>query len=182
MDHLEPVRQKVRAAPIGKPPSPWAIKTVAAVGGLTEVGFDDVTDLLLVFSSQGRGVFDCRAGERIVRDRSVAEVDSWYGPDMLIGNGIGPLAGKQVRLAGLNGGGLPCLTKDGWATERLAIDWPDEYLLLLEPHCSIYQPDARFTKLAVDREVRAFGFSHTGNSLIIATSSDVTMYSREQRH
>lgn len=133
MDHLEPVREKVRAAPVLKPPSPWGIKTVAAVGGLTEVGFDDSSDHLLVFSSQGRDVFDCKTGDRVARDRSVETVESWYGPDMLIGIGIGPLVGKHVRLAGLNGGGLPCLTNDGWATEKLAIDWPDEYLLLLEP-------------------------------------------------
>jgi len=178
MDHLEPVRQKVRTAQVGKPSLPWSAKSVAAIGGLTEVGFADDSDLLLVFSSQGRGVFDCSTGERVARDRSVENVDSWYGPHILIGIGIGPLAGKQIRLAGLNGGGLPYSTTDGWSTEKLPIDWPDEYLLLLEPHSSIYQPDARFTKLAVEREVRAFGFSYTGKSLIIATSSDVTILCR----
>jgi hypothetical protein len=178
MDHLEPVRQKVRAAPVGNPPLPWSVNTVAAIGGLTEVGFADDSDLLLVFSHQGRGVFDCSTGERVARDPSVENVDSWYGSDILIGLGIGPLAGKHVPLAGLKGGGLRSSTKGGWSTEQLAIDWPDEYLLLLEPHCSIYQTTARFTKLAVRREVRAFGFSYTGNSLIIATSSDVTIFCR----
>src|SRR4051794_31292001 len=114
MDHLEPVRKKVRSAPVGKPPLPWSIKSVAAIGGLTEAGFDEVSDLLLVISHQGRGVFDCGSGERVARDRSIENVDSWYGHHNLIGMGIGPLAGRHVRLSGLNGGGLPCSTKDGW--------------------------------------------------------------------
>lgn len=178
MDHLQPVRQKVRSAKISAPPSPWSVKTTPAIGGLTEVGFADDSDFMLVLSSQGRGVFDCRTGERVYRDPSEEDVDSWYA-GVLIGVGIGPMEGKHARLAGLEGGGLLSCTKDGWNTERLAIDWPDECLLLVEPYHSIYQPDARFAKLAVEPTVRCFGFSFTGKSLIIATSSDVTIYHRE---
>lgn len=178
MDHLEPVRKKVRAAPVLAPPVPWSLITAAAVGGLTAVGFADDSELLLVLSHQGRGVFDCRTGERVARDRSVDDMNAWYGADHLIGIGIGPLAGRHLRMAGLNGGGVPTITTDGWSAERLAIDWPDEYLLLVEAYGSIYQDGARFTKLAVEREVRTFGFSYTGKSLIMATSSDVTVFGR----
>lgn len=159
MDHLEPIRQKVRAAKITKLPSPWSLTGSLAVGGLTEIGFAEDGDLLLVISSQGRGIIDCMTGQKIARDRSVDNTEAWYGPHILIGLGFGPLEGKQVRLSGINGGGLPVWTKDGWSVERLPIDWPDESLLLLEPFSSIYRNDARFSKLAVEREVRAFGFS-----------------------
>jgi hypothetical protein len=90
--------------------------------------------------------------------------------------GIGPLEGKRIRLAGLHGGGLLNCGREGWWVEALAIDWPDVNLLLVEPWQSIFRESARFAKLAVAREVRAFGFSETGASLVLATSSDLTVY------
>jgi hypothetical protein len=168
----------VRVAKITMPPSPWSLKGSIAVGGLTEIGFADEGELLLVISSQGRSIIDCTTGEKVARDRSVDNTDAWYGTQVLIGLGFGPLEGKLIRLAGINGGGLAVCTKDGWSVERLPIDWPDECLLLLEPYSSIYQGDARFLKLAIEREVRAFGFSFSGRSLVIATSSDVAIFSR----
>src|SRR5205807_821088 len=44
------------------PPLPWKETGHYAVGGLTEVGFDDQSELLLVVSQNGRGVFDCTSG------------------------------------------------------------------------------------------------------------------------
>jgi hypothetical protein len=35
-----------------------------------------------------------------------------------------------------------------------------------------------FTKVAVEREVRAWGFSPTGRSLVLATSSDLIVWGR----
>jgi hypothetical protein len=58
----------------------------------------------------------------------------------------------------------------------MPIDWPDESLLLGGPWGWIYDGKTPFAKLAVEREVRAFGFSETGNSLVLATSSDVTVF------
>jgi hypothetical protein len=179
VDSLEPVRQKVRAAKVTNPPAPWSLAGSVAIGGLTEVGFAENSDLLLVLSSQGRGVIDCMTGQKVARDHSVDETEAWYGSNCLIGTGFGPLEGKQVWLSGIVGGGLPVITKGGWSVERLQIDWPDECLLLLEPFSSIYRADAGFTKLVVEREVRAFGFSFSGRSLVIATSSYVTIYCRK---
>ncbi len=175
MDHLEPLRRRIRVAPIADPPRPWKRLAVHAVGGLTEVGFADDSDLLLIVSSQGRGVVDCRTGERVARVRAEPD-DSWYEERRLLAKGIGPLEGKKVRLTGLHGGGLPICGREGWSVEALAIDWPDVSLLLVEPWQSIYDHSAKFTKLAVEREVRAFGFSETGASLVLATSSDVAVY------
>jgi hypothetical protein len=41
---------------------------------------------------------------------------------------------------------------------------------------SIYDDSGSFTKLAMESEVRAFGFSDTGKSLIFGTSSELTIY------
>jgi hypothetical protein len=98
------------------------------VGGLTEVGFGDDSDLLLIVSSQGRGVVDCRTGERVARDRADPD-DSWYDERRLLAEGIGPLEGKTIRLAGLHGGGLLNCGQQGWSVEALALDWPDVSLL-----------------------------------------------------
>src|SRR5262245_9411824 len=175
MDDLEPLRRRIRTAPISDPPPTWKRLAVHAVGGLTEVGFADDSDFLLIVSSRGRGVVDCRTGEQVARDREEPD-DSWYEERRLLAAGIGPLEGKTIRLAGLHGGGLPGSGQQGWSVEALALDWPDVSLLLVEPWQSIYQESARFTKLAVRREVRAFGFSPSGVSLVLATSSDVTVY------
>jgi hypothetical protein len=148
---------------------------VHAVGGLTEVGFGDDSDYLLVVSSQGRGVIDCRSGEWVARDRAEPDA-SWYDERRLRAQGIGPLESQTIRLAGLHGGGLLNCGKDGWSVEALALDWPDISLLLVEPWRSIYEESTRFTKLGVEREVRAFGFCDTGASLVLATSSDVAVY------
>lgn len=164
MDHLEPLRRRIRTAPIADPPRPWKRIAVHGVGGLTEVGFADDSDYLLVVSCEGRGVIDCRSGERLARDRAEPD-DSWHDERRLRGQGIGPLEGHIIRLAGLHGGGLLNRGRDGWAVEALSLDWPDVSLLLVEPWRSIYEDSARFTKLAVEREVRAFGFSETGASL-----------------
>jgi hypothetical protein len=175
MDHLETLRRRIRTVPVSDPPRPWKRMADHAVGGLTEVGFAEDSDCLLIVSSQGRGVIDCRTGERVARDRGEPD-DSWYDERRSIAKGIGPLKGKTIRLAGLHGGGLLNSGREGWHVEALAIDWPDVSLLLVEPWQSIYTDSARFTKLGVEREVRAFGFSETGSSLVLATSSDVTVY------
>jgi hypothetical protein len=151
----------------------------SAVGGLTDVGFAPHSDLLLVVSSQGRGVFDGLSGKRIARDASVPEGDDpdWFDTFELTSEGIGSLAGQRIRTAGLHGGGLPLLTRDGWSVERLTLDWPDETLLLCQPWKHGYKP-GEFVKVAVHSEVRAWGFSPTGRSLILAISSNLAIWSR----
>jgi hypothetical protein len=180
-DHLEPVRAKVRAAPIASPQLPWSLTGTIAVGGLTEVGFaesSEASEFLLVLSHQGRSVIDCAIGEKIARDRS-DDRRSWYAQHILLAKGIGPLEGQSVRLSGLYGGGLPQWTNDMWRVQSLAIDWPKCSLLLLPPEPKdIYFADANFVKLAAESEVRAFGFSYSGKTLIIATSSDLTVFGR----
>ncbi|MHB0936711.1 MAG: hypothetical protein ACYDCO_09910 [Armatimonadota bacterium] len=169
------MRQRIRQAPISPPPY-WKKIASQAIGGLTEVGFAEDSDLLLVVSSQGRGVFDCATGERIARDRESPDDDGWYDEHRLQALGIGPLEGKIIRLAGLHGGGLRTGTHEGWHACAAALEWPVVSLLLVEPWKSIFDESAPFTKLAEVLEFRAFGFSYTGNSLIFATSSDITIF------
>lgn len=183
--HLLPLIARVRAAPVQLPHVPWRLLAAHAVGGLTDVGFGRGTDLLLVVSSRGRGVFDCLTGARVARDPHMPEIgeDDWQDLRELEALGIGPLGGQVVRTAGLAGGGLVLMTDDRWAVERLALDWPIESLLLVPPDSWIYEDRAGrssdVAKIAEGSEVRAWGFSPTGRSLVLATSSDITIYGRE---
>jgi hypothetical protein len=152
---------------------------VVAVGGLHAVGFDRETELLLVVSSSGRGVIDCKTGLRVARDYE----ESFEGDRYLEAGGIGPLEGQTLRLAGLLGGGLPNSTADGWSVELVALDWPVQEILLLEPFASLYdslrgKPN-RFHKVGAESELRACGFSYSGRSLILATSSEISIFGRD---
>jgi hypothetical protein len=173
----------VRAAPISFVPTPWRPGITHAVGGLDAVGFAHRSDLLLVTSSQGRGVFDCVAGNCLERDHAVAaDENDWQDDFELEALGIGPLAGRTIRIAGLPGGALARTTRDGWCVERFALDWPIESVLLTPPGSWIYETrpgrSSAFVKLAEEYELRACGFSPTGNSLVVATASELTIFAR----
>ncbi|MEO0586646.1 MAG: hypothetical protein AAF078_03310 [Planctomycetota bacterium] len=177
-DYLNLVRERIRSTPVGEPLPPWKLAGGSSIGGLTEVGFGEDSDLLLVVSSQGRGVFNCITGERVARDREEPN-DGWYDNTRLVALGIGPLKEQVIRLSGLHGGGLPIHTADGWSVQAITMPWPVEHLLLEEPFKTIYDDKASVAKLAVVLGTRAFGFSPTGRSLIWAISSDLAIYTRE---
>lgn len=181
-DHLIPVVRRMRATPISDPPAPWRCTGSFAVGGLTDVGFGSHSDLLMVISSNGRGVFDCLSGVRVARDHD--DDGDWHDTFFLEADGIGPLADQRIRTAGLHGGGLPVMTGDGWAADDFVLDWPDHTLLLVPPGSWAYGDGfgkpANYTKVAVESELRAWGFSATGRSLIVAASSYLTCWSRPQ--
>lgn len=177
-DHLKPLIKKIEKLDITEPPPPWCKAAVFPVGGLRSVGFHGDADILLIVSEQGRGVIDCIAGEKIARDH-----EEYYEDEIrLDADGIGPLAGQKVRISGLYGGGLPNSRTDGWSVETVTLFWPEKILLLVEPgswfYGSLYgQPD-NFRKIFSGSEIRAKGFSPTGRTFVIATSSDLTIYTR----
>lgn len=176
-EYLEPLKIKLLNLKIEKPPPPWELKTVISVGGLCSVGFDRNTENLLILSHQGRGVIDCSTGEKTARD-----YEDYYENQYLEAEGIGCLKGKIIKMAGLLGGGLPISTEDDWTLESVTINFPEEMILLLEPGSDLYgmtwnRPD-NFTKIDQQATIRAYGFSYTGESFIIATSSDLSIYNR----
>jgi hypothetical protein len=99
-------------------PAPWRVHPVYSVGGLFGVGYAPDSDLLLVLSSQGRGVFDCATGEKLARNYD--EAHDFFDAIRLTAAAFGPLAGQLVRIGGLFGGGLLLTTADGWCLEAQA--------------------------------------------------------------
>ncbi len=175
-EHLKPVVRRIRALDLTPPPEPWTLRSGSGIGGLTEVGFGPGSDLLLVVSSQGRGVFDCVTGQRVARD-TLDDYSYHHGPKLLA-DGIGPLEGFQIPLAGLEGGGLATSTEDGWSVYDFVLEWPEHTLLLCGEYSWPYDAKKPLWKLGVESELRAWGFSSTGNSLVLATSSDVVIWGR----
>jgi hypothetical protein len=177
-DHLKAMFRHIEASAVTTEPAPWK-RFDLAVGGLTDIGFADDTDLLIVLSSNGRGVFNCINGERVERDY---DADYPHDERNLLTPGFGVLNGQMIRTTGLSGGGLPTSTDDGWCVHRFAFHWPEEILLLTPPghwiYGSVQSMGSDFYRLGSESEVRAFGFSPTGKSLVIATSSDLIILSK----
>jgi hypothetical protein len=166
--------------PMAEAPEPWRQLGIRTVGGLTGIGFAESSDLLLVTSSAGRGVFDCRTGAVVARDG-----DDQFDFDIgnLLVEGIGPLASTRIRMSGLQGGGLPRRTTDGWGIEALPLSWPDEELILSPPGQTMLwsppgTPMAAWKLAGFTSQVRAFGFSPTGQCLVVATAADITIFER----
>ena len=158
------------------PPAPWKSLGVVLTGGLIGVGFAENSDLLLVVTHDGRGVIDCTTGIRVARDRSP---DFDFGENDRSVEGVGPLAGTNVCVAGsIYGGALPPVTDDGWVLEGILTNRSDDLIRLLPPTRGEASTDAvtEFTDFVP--EVRVFGFSPTGNSFVIGTGADVSVFAR----
>ena len=176
--HLAQLAQ-LRTRQVQSPPTPWHELLSHAIGGLLAVGYAENTDLLLVISSQGRGVFDCLTGEKVARDDT--DPYPYFDQIKLTAQGIGPLTDTIIHVAGLPGGGLPHHTQDGWSLKALPITWPQYDIFLEYPYQSIYNDINNGVKVGEDGvcELRTYGFSQTGQSFIIATSCDITLFTRQ---
>ncbi|MEI3796505.1 MULTISPECIES: hypothetical protein [unclassified Chitinophaga] len=158
----------------------WRHKNIYAIGGLENIGFDQA-DALTVLSSQGVGLFNCLTGERFFRQ----ETSWWENYEPMAGtiSGYDILEGSTIRICGLDGPDfLSKETRDGWILEYTG-PVPDD------PPFEKYQVNKIFLAhqsrghhefICQDGacELRAFGFSATGNSLVVATSCNLVIWSR----
>ena len=165
-----------------EPPAPWRLCTTWADGGLFQIGYAEDSDLLIALSSpQGRFLFNCLTGEIVASDYE--EVQFFFDRLRLLAKGFGPLEGKNIRMAGRFGGGLPLTTEDGWELHEEAPEWPTHNILLTSP--TVEREDDRLIRGETivignngDSVLRAYGFSETGHSFVIATSCDLTIFVR----
>jgi hypothetical protein len=175
VDYGEAQLARLRDVPKAPPPEPWHAVAVHAVGGLTDIGYAPDSDLLLVVSHDGHGVFDGLTGERRARDPEPLD-NTWHDPVHLVATGIGPLADQRIRLAGLWCGGLTRITVDGWRLDVVSPSWADDAVFLVPPRGDLYRGDA--TKLLDWDQVRAAGFSETGRTLAIAQAHTLYLFAR----
>jgi hypothetical protein len=188
-EYQQQLRERFLAAPVMAAPAPWLGLTTPynciPVGGLLGVGFAadpaDATDLLMVVSHDGRGLFDPATGAKIARDRDPdPDLCVPTGPDLSC-PGIGSLADTRVGIAGLFGGGLHTATDDGWTVDVVAPDWPNERVIL-SLNGDIYRGTVGTHWWHVFNsdysELRAAGFSASGRTMVVATSSDIMLWHR----
>jgi hypothetical protein len=152
---------------------PYRTRRSFAVGGLRAVGFAPGTEMLLVVSWQGLGVFD-GDGERVAREAGELPDPAGY-PESA--EGIGPIAGVAVPLMGFEGSGaLPRSTRDGW---QLGVLEPDDCLGIwtAPPGASLEPPGAGCVRLARRcEEIRAAGYSPSGQILVIAEQHTLHLF------
>lgn len=185
------LRDRLLAAPVIPAPAPWRPVFEYAygvpVGGLLGIGFashpSSGHDLVMVVSHAGHGLFDAVTGEKIARDRDPdPEGSTPDGAPDLTCPGPGPIAGSRVPVAGLFGGGLHTTTGDGWTLEAVTPAWPNDRVLLSAdgglPHSGPHGEQWWHIFHATYSELRAFGFSPSGETIAVATSSDLSLWTR----
>ncbi|MFC7894935.1 hypothetical protein [Streptomyces sp. NPDC057381] len=184
------LRDRLLAAPVVAAPAPWRpvfeYRYGVPVGGLLGIGFathpDAGQDLVMVVSGDGHGLFDAVTGEKIARDRDPDPEDST--PDAVADlscPGLGPVAGTRVPIAGLFGGGLHTTTGDGWCLDVVTPAWPHERVLLSRGDGFHTGPHGeRWWHIFHSHHstFRAAGFSPSGRTLAVATSSDLSLWTR----
>ncbi|MBO0654621.1 hypothetical protein J1792_18095 [Streptomyces triculaminicus] len=186
--HQQRLHDRVLEAPVVPAPSAWRLvgDWRVPVGGLLGIGFavdpHSGHDLVMTVSTSGHGLFDAVTGEKIARDRDPD--DDSCTPDTtpdLTCPGLGPVAGSRIHIAGLFGGGLHSGTGDGWTVTVASPEWPSHRVLLVRAsglHRGAHEEDWWHVLHANYSEFRAAGFSPSGHTLAVATSSDLTLWSR----
>ena len=89
-----------------------------------------------------------------------------------------------MRIAGLFGGGLRATTSDGWTVDVVAPEWPHHRVLLsADGGACKGPPGERWWHVfnAGYSTLRAAGFSQSGRTLAVATSSDLAIWTRTGR-
>ena len=167
-DDLEDLSESYRMMPEAPPPAPWRAVPIH-IGGVTAVGFGPGTEWLLVMTHSGLGVIEAATGKIVARDPD-AEPDDPYP---IQADGIGPLAGMRIPLAGLWGGGLRTTAPDGWVVHRISPSWPAECAVLCPPDHPEIEDRATATMLLKDLDppIRALGFSDSGRALVVANTT-----------
>ncbi|NBB22394.1 hypothetical protein GVN20_23780 [Runella sp. CRIBMP] len=161
----------------------WTHKNTFAIGGLENIGYADKEDFLIVLSSQGQGIFNCKTGEKIAR---LNNDSNWWdkfdqSTNSIVGFDI--LENIEIKTYGLYGSdNLAKTTQDNWTliiSEPEPDDRPFEKYLVQKIY--LLSPDGTEKKFICKDgacELRAFGFSETGDTFVIALSCDLTIYSR----
>lgn len=151
-------------------PDGWE-KTTFAVGGLMYIGFSNVcTEKLIVISSQGQRIINCKTGEKTYCEENYDEGDLIALAEEL-GDEVIPIAGE-------GGGGLRRYSEDGNILASIAPFWPTEKIVFMPNYISWYQNPKKCTIIFEEYEIRAFGFSKCGNYIAVCNSSTLDIFKK----
>lgn len=179
--YQEQLVKRLRNVRIGAPPSPWRHIATLFIGGVQAIGFSASEQFLLVISPSGRGLFELDTGFKLARDYEAA--GEWWDVACLRALGLPPIENEWVTLSGIHGGGFAHITNDGWLVERIAPDWPNEFVFLSNSGSALSQQShdqsVNLGPAPDGDELVTFGFSPSGQYLLIATSSAVEIFGRK---
>ncbi|OXS72657.1 hypothetical protein B1B04_15275 [Lysinibacillus sp. KCTC 33748] len=102
-EHRKNTYSILEQIPSAKSPVGWTFKGHFSIGGFEYFGFDESSDLLLVVSSNGRGIIDLARAEKISRDYTG---DFVLDETLLICEGFDVLKDKSIKLASKYGGSI----------------------------------------------------------------------------
>lgn len=154
-------------------PAGWD-KITFAVGGLMYIGFSDITpEKLVVVSSQGQRVIDCRTGDKIFCEENYDEMELTALADVL-GDEIVPLSGE-------GGGGLRRYSQGGNILTSAAPFWPKEKIIFMPDYISWTQNPEKCTVIFEEYEIKAFGFSKCGNYMAVCNSDTLDIFRKIQQ-
>ena len=149
-------------------PDGWE-KITFSVGGLMYIGFSNIrTEKLIVISSQGQRIIDCRTGEKTYCEENYDESDL-----IALAEEFGD---EVISIAGEGGGGLRRYSEDGNMLVSIAPFWPIEKIVFMPNYISWYTNPEKCTVIVEDYEIRAFGFSRCGNYMAVGNSSTLDIF------
>ena len=161
----------------------WIHKNTFTIGGLENIGYSPGQDFLLVLSSQGQGIFDCRTGEKIARLTTGSDWWKKFNEKTNSIFGFDFLSHVEIPTFCLIGqDNLSKKTHDGWmlnVSDPEPDDKPFEKYLVRKIYLT--SPNGKehiFITKDGPCELRAFGFSDTGESFVVALSCDLTIFCR----
>ena len=163
----------------------WQKRNIWAIGGLREIGFKSNSDLLMVLSSQGRGIFDCKKDEKVERDNFDYYMEKWDS-DLGIVEGFGILKNEKIKCGGFESPDVVQKeTDDNWTVEirsEIRPDWQKKKIMAdvvyLRNRATNERIEVNIFHNGIDR---GYGFSDTGNSFVVGTSSEITIWNRERK-
>ncbi|MCF2904565.1 hypothetical protein L0666_06165 [Octadecabacter sp. CECT 8868] len=173
------VRSELAAADPAKVAGPWAHIAALGIPYIKALGFDRVSEDMLVVTSNGQSVICGQTGDIIYRNRD----EDGFDAEALKGTRLDHPANERFDMAGPFGGGLRTRLKDGWKVEQL-----DQYRVLTPALGSIHfrgpswdGQDHDDTFHLLDRSgdsLQVLGFSWTGRTLVCATSKTLNIWAR----
>jgi len=164
----------------------WVHKNTFAIGGLENVGFVPAKEFLIVLSSQGQGIFDCKTGEKIARQNDNGEWWDKFNEESNSIIGFDFLDNVEIRTHGFYGeDNLPKINEEGWEL-MLTDPEPDEkpFEKYLVQKIYLVSPNKK-KKIFISKdgpcELRAYGFSDSGKTFIVALSCELVIFREEKK-
>ena len=184
-NHRSNINAILEKIPAAESPKGWTRKGYFSIGGFLYFGFAESSDIMLVISANGRGLFDLSKNEKIARDHSS---DFPLDETLLISKGFDILEGETIKLAGKFGGSiLPVSNKSLETLVRVSPLYPCEDIIFQPPYENCFA-DGRFKNISSDNCVRlyrgflyCYGFSFSGKYFVIADEGGITYWEAEDK-